>query len=407
MNTPKYTNIQSKAYKKEYLRNNVKHKKGVKGTNGTSGVKKLSITKRITKHDMQKPGLSPGTLVPPKETQENINNNIPKKTILELIDYTENDLLEREISSIDEVLQYRDNESVTWLNITGLQDTKLIEEIQTKFNIHPLICEDILSTNQRPKIEIFDDYIVVIVHMLTLKEDILESDQVSIIIGKHYLLSFKETPADIFSMVKQRIRNGKGRIRKNTSDYLAYALIDIIIDNYFTVLEKISDSMELLEDGLITNPSHKTLQTIIALKHELLLMRKSIWPLREVINRLNKSETSLITSQTEPFIRDLYDHTIQIIDTIETLRDFTSGMVDLHLSSASNRMNQIMKVLTIISTIFIPLTFLAGLYGMNFQNLPELRWQYGYFVLLGFMFVLSCIMMYFFYKKGWLTNKEI
>lgn len=383
------------------MKNRVKAAKTI-DTKVINGKKKPSVTKRITRHKILRPGTSPGTLIPTIQ-----NGDSASKTTLELIDYTENDLLEREINTIEEVLPYKDKESVTWLNITGLQNVKIIEEIQAKFNIHPLICEDIISTNQRPKIELFDDYIVIILQMLKLKDNILENEQVSIIIGKHYLLSFKETPGDIFSMVKQRIRNGKGRIRKNTSDYLAYALIDTIIDNYFVILEKLSDHMELLEEGLLTHPSHKTLQSIIALKHELLLMRKSIWPLREVINRLNKTETSLIATQTEPFIRDLYDHTIQIIDTIETLRDFTSSMVDVYLSSVSNRMNQIMKVLTIISTIFIPLTFLAGLYGMNFENLPELRWQYGYFALLGFMFIVSCIMMYFFYKKGWLTNKDV
>jgi magnesium transporter len=264
--------------------------------------------------------------------------------------------------------------------------------------------EDILHTDQRPKMEDFEDYIFIVTKMLFFDQEKreLKAEQLSLILGENYVVTFQERVGDVFEPIRERIRKGKGRVRKMQSDYLAYALIDAVVDHYFIVLEKIGETVESLEEELVTNPTPETLQAIHHLKRELIFLRKSVWPLRELISGLERGEASLIQEKTTVFLRDVYDHTIQVIDTVESLRDMVSGMLDVYLSSVSNRMNEVMKVLTIIATIFIPMTFIAGIYGMNFENMPELKWPWGYPLVWCVILAIGIVMLGYFKKKKWL-----
>jgi magnesium transporter len=279
----------------------------------------------------------------------------------------------------------------------------VIEKIGEQFGLHPLVLEDILHTGQRPKMDEFDDYISIITRMLSYNEETnqVESEQFSLILGPNYVISFQERVGDIFNAVRERLRQKKGRLRTRGPDYLAYALIDAIVDHYFFVIEKIGEEIEFLEEELIVDPGPETLQTIHNLKRELIFLRKSVWPLREMISGLERGESPLIQDRTTIFLRDVYDHTIQIIDTIETYRDMVSGMLDVYLSSVSNRMNEVMKVLTVIATLFIPLTFIAGIYGMNFKFMPELEWHWGYPLVWAIMIVIGVLMLFYFKKNRW------
>ena len=293
---------------------------------------------------------------------------------------------------------------MTWININGVHDPEIIERIGKQFKIHLLVLEDILNTGQRPKYDDFDDYIFVVLKMLYYDAENSEIavEQVSLIIGENYVISFQEKEGDVFNPIRDRIRSAKGRIRKMKADYLAYALLDAVVDNYFLILEKIGDKVEHMEEELVENPTPHILQTVHNLKRETLYLRKFIWPLREVISNLERGESSLINDSTRIYLRDVYDHTIQVIDTVETLRDMISGILDIYLSSLSNRMNEVMKTLTIFAAIFIPLTFIAGLYGMNFEYMPELKIRWAYPALLGVMFVIGISFVIYFKKKKWL-----
>jgi magnesium transporter len=357
----------------------------------------MNFMSRFIKKISKKTGLSPGTLV-----------HIGKKKIgrprIRIIDYTGETLQERELKRIEDSFPFKEKKSVTWLNIDGLHETDIIKKMGDHFGIHPLVLEDIVNTGQRPKLEDFDDYIFVVMKMLYSEGDDIEikTEQISFIIGPHYLITFQERVGDVFEPVRERIRKSKGRLKKSGTDYLAYALIDAVVDNYFTVIEKFGDRIEELEDELLENPTSGTLTKIHSMKRELILLRKSVWPLRETISELSRSESKLIKNKTIVYLRDIYDHTIQVIDTIETLKETVSGMRDTYLSSISNKMNEVMKVLTIIATIFIPMTFIAGIYGMNFEFMPELRWMYGYFAIWGVMAVIAIVMLIYFRRKGWL-----
>jgi len=342
-------------------------------------------------------GLPPGTLV-------HIGDRKVEKAKITLIDYDEAQLQEKELETVDECFPFKDKPTVTWINIDGIHQVEVIEKIGKHFNIHPLILEDILNTGQRPKMEDFEDYIFVVVKMIYYddKDNEIKAEQLSLLIGPNFVISFQEKEGDVFDPVRERIRNGKGRIRKMKTDYLAYALVDTIVDHYFVVLEKLGEKIEDMEEELVTNPTPETLQTIHTLKRELIFLRKSVWPLREVVNNMERGESSLIDESTGIYLRDVYDHTIQVIDTIETFRDMVSGMLDIYLSSISNKMNEVMKVLTIIATIFIPLTFIAGLYGMNFKYIPELEWHWSYPVLLFVMAGIGFLMLVYFRRKRWL-----
>ncbi len=293
---------------------------------------------------------------------------------------------------------------VTWYDVRGLHNEELIEELGARYQIHPLVLEDVLDTQQRPKFEEYEGAIFIIIHALTFDAENLKikTEQVALYAGEGFVLTFQEDEADLFPGVRGRIESSLGRIRKRGADYLAYSLLDNIVDHYYVVLDQMEEVLNQLEEDILANPSRHSKAGIHSLKLQSILLRKSISPLREAIGRLTRSESPVIREDTRIFLRDLYDHTIQVMDTIETFRDVVSGLYDLYLSEISFRMNSVIKVLTIISTIFIPLTFLAGIYGMNFDNMPELHWRYGYFILWGVMVAVGLGLVYLFRVKKWL-----
>ena len=352
---------------------------------------------RFIKKQLRKAGTSPGTLI-------HIGEQKVDDTQMTLIDYDEEHLQERVLDGIEEAFPLKDLPTVTWINIDGLHQLDIIEKVGQHFNVHPLVLEDIVNTGQRPKTEEFEDLIFFFFKMLHYDENSekITSEQFSLVLGPNFLITFQEIQGDVFRTVRERIRKPKTRIRKAGCDYLAYALIDAIVDHYFLILEKLGENIEALEEDLLENPSPETLQTLHEMKREMIYLRKQIWPIRELINSLVKGESSLINESTSLFFRDIYDHTIQIIDTIESYRDILAGMLDIYLSTLSNKMNEVMKVLTIIATIFIPITFVAGIYGMNFKFMPELEWRWGYVMVWAIIIVVAGIMLGFFKKKQWL-----
>lgn len=344
-----------------------------------------------------KVGLAPGTLI-------YVGTESDEKTTFNIFQYTAGNFAEFSTSDIDEALSYQSIDNpVTWINCNGLSDTKVIEKIGNRYLIHQLVLEDILHTEQRPKIEFFDNHIFIVLKMLSWNdtEKSLEYEQVSFILGEGYVISFQERKGDVFDPVRDRIRKSGGKIRLMKSDYLVYSLLDIIVDNYFIALEKIGEKIETLEEELMISDDSYSINDLYRLKREILYIRKYIWPLRELVTKLEHYETFLINDSTGIYLRDLYDHTIQVIDSVEIYRDMVSGLLDLYLSTVSNRMNKVMKVLTVISTVFIPLTFIAGVYGMNFKNMPELEWDWAYFSCLGIMFFIASSMIVYFKKKKW------
>ena len=345
----------------------------------------------------EKAGLAPGTLV-------HIGDHKTERIKITLIDYDEVQLQEKELKKIEESFPLKEKKSVTWINIDGIYQLDVIEKLGKHFGIHPLIQEDIVNTGQRPKAEDFDDYVYIVLKMLYQDEDKLKvkSEQISLIIGKNFLISFQEVEGDVFSSVRDRLRKGKGRIRKMGCDYLAYALMDAMVDNYFIILENIGEKIELLEEVLLENPTPQTLQTIHDIKREMIFFRRQVWPIREIISGMMKFDSPLINESIGIYFKDIYDHTIQIIDTIESFRDMLTGMVDMYLSTISNKMNEVMKVLTIIATIFIPLTFIAGIYGMNFKYMPELEWRWGYPAAWLIFAAIAIAMICYFKRKSWL-----
>ncbi len=350
-----------------------------------------------SKSRRKQPGSAPGTLV---YTGEHKVENVS----ISIFDYDGSQYQEKRAENIEECSAFGDKSTVTWINIIGLHDVDVIEKIGGFFNLHPLMMEDILNTTQRPKLEDFESSLFIVAKMLSMNEkgSEIHHEQVSFILGSNYVISFQEQEGDVFDPIRERIRKGKGKIRKMGSDYLVYALLDAIVDNYFVILENFSDKLEEIEDELLAEPKIGTLHTIHKLKRQAIILRKSIWPLREVVNTLERGESDLIQESTRIYFKDIYDHTIQVIENVETFRDTISSMTDLYLSTISNRMNETMKVLTIIATIFIPLTFIAGIYGMNFRNMPELDLEYGYFITLIIMIIIGILMAAFFKNKKWL-----
>lgn len=343
-----------------------------------------------------RPGLSPGTLA-----VNGVHTTGPVR--ITVIDYDEAHFSEKRVENVEDCFPFRDTDTVTWINIDGLGNTEVIERIGKHYHIHPLILEDILNTGQRPKFEDLETYLYVNLTMLQLAgpERNIKGEHVSLIIGHNFLLSFQEDVGDVFDPVRDRIRK-EGRIRKFGPDYLAYALIDDIVDNYFLVIEHLEEQVETLEEELVTNATPSSLHKINNLKKSMIFLRKSIWPLREVISGMERTESSLIKESTLIYLRDVYDHVIQVIDTLETIRDMVSGMIDIYLSGLSYKMNEIMKVLTLIATIFIPLTFVAGVYGMNFRYMPELAWEHGYYMVWVIMIAMVLVMICYFRKKQWI-----
>lgn len=351
----------------------------------------------IMKKRSKKAGLPPGSLIYTGEKK----NEIIK---IKLFNYTVDKFEEKVVDLNDVSLLKQETSTVHWINVEGIHDVNIIEKLGNSFGIHPLVLEDILNTGQRPKIENYENYTYIVVKMLFYdnKLDEFTIEQESFILGENYVISFSERKVEIYNTIRESIKQGIGRIRKMGADYLIYNFLDAIVDNYFVVLEELSEKIEDTEDELVSNPSKNTLQVIHKLKRQMLYLHKSVWPLREVVNSLSRSETPLVNESVNIYIRDLYDHVIQVMDTTETLRDILSSMLDMYLSSVSNKMNEIMKVLTIISTVFIPLSFIVGLYGMNLSNMPEYNWPWMYPVVWVIMISIATLMLIFFKKKKWL-----
>jgi magnesium transporter len=353
---------------------------------------------KMIKKRSKKAGLPPGTLV-------HIGEKRAGEPIIALIDYDEANFQEREVKAVEECFPFRDKPTITWINVEGVHRVEVVEKLGHCFGLHPLVLEDILNTDQRPKMEIYGDYVYIVLKML-YGGDVnhpIEAEQVSLILGSNFVISFQEgKEGDVFNPVRERIRSGKGLIRTMGSDYLAYSLIDMIVDSYFLILERLGEKIELLEEALVAHPTATTLQEIRKFKTEMIFVRRVVWPLRELVSGLRRKESPLIKETTEIYLRDVYDHTVQVMDTIELYREMLSGMLDIYLSSVSNRLNSVMKVLTIIATIFMPLTFIAGIYGMNFKYMPELEWRWGYPAIWLIVVAIGISMLIYFKKRKWL-----
>ena len=352
---------------------------------------------RLANRMSKKAGLPPGTLV-------HVGLKTDEVVSITVMDYSEGEFQEKRVEKVEECFPFKDKPTVTWINVDGVHQVDIIEKIGKEYDIHPLVLEDILHTDQRPKLEEFENFIFVVLKMLNWDDEneAVQAEQISLLVGPNFVISFQERPGDVFDSIRDRLRQAKGRIRKMGADYLAYSLVDAIVDNYFAVLEKLGDRIELVQEALVSDPTRETLHAIQQLKRELLFLRKSVWPLREVASGFERSESPIVCDATRIYLRDVYDHTIQVIDALETCRDMVSGMLDIYLSSISKKMNEVMKTLTIIATIFIPLTFVAGLYGMNFEFMPELHWRLAYPLVLLVMVVIGIIMLFYFRRKRWL-----
>lgn len=342
----------------------------------------------------RKAGAPPGTLL-------HIGKHAGVDSQLRLVSYDAEQLQEQPVDGSLR-LPKLDQGRVLWLNVDGVHQPELIGSLGRQLGLHPLVLEDLVNTDQRPKLEDYDGYLFLVLRMLQLDDQQqIQSEQLSLILAPGLLLSLQERPGDVFDGVRERLRNGR-RIRFMHADYLAYALLDAVVDHYFVVLEQLGEQIELLEDELIERPSPEVLRRIHHYKREMLLLRKSVWPLREVLSRLSRDESPLISDETRLFLRDVYDHSIHVLDTIDTLRELLVGMLDLYLSSSSNRMNEVMKVLTIIATLFMPLTFIAGVYGMNFEHMPELGWRWGYPLVMLLMLGVSGGLLLAFRRRRWI-----
>jgi len=349
-------------------------------------------------------GSMPGTLKIPK--------NAPPTEIV-LIDYSEAERTRVQLEKPEDSIAYLDTASVSWVDVLGLGSEEILRRLGKVFKLHPLVLEDIVNVPQRPKVEDYENQLVIISQMVLVKENGTGFwvEQVSLVLGKHYLLTVQEEPSrDCFQPVRDRIRAGKGSIRKQGPDYLAYTLIDAIIDGFFPVLEAYGERIEELEDEVVTKPTRRTIEKIYQIRRELLALRRAIWPQRDAINSIIRDGSDLISPEVRVYLRDCYDHAVQVMDMVETYRELTSGLMDIYLSSVGNRMNEIMKLLTVISSIFIPLTFIAGVYGMNFNteksplNMPELNWYWGYPACLGLMAAIAIGLIFFFWRRGWFEN---
>ncbi len=321
-------------------------------------------------------------------------------------------MVEKTVDHVDQLSNHFDETMVTWINVDGLGDTHTIRKIGELFGLHSLALEDVINVHQRAKVEPYSDHLFIVTRLIALiAPDHLESEQISIFLGKNYVVTFQQRPGDCFDPVRERIRTSRGRIRTAGADYLAYALIDAVIDSYFPVVEKFADHLEELEDQVAMRQSPEVIDRIHEVRNDLLLLRRSVRPHRDALNELVRDEHPLICSETRVFLRDCYDHTIQLIDLLEVYREMCADLRDYYLSIVSNRMNEVMKVLTIIATIFIPLGFIAGLYGMNFNtslpgNMPELNVPYGYEGVIALMFLVAAGMLVFFWRSGWIGSSK-
>jgi magnesium transporter len=343
-------------------------------------------------------GLPPGTLVYDREKRV-------EEVSLRVMDYGPEACHVRKAVRIEDTFALRDSATVSWIDIEGLHDTDLLARFGAHFGLHPLVLEDVLNTHQRPKLEQYEDYLYIVARMLFAKngdEGALHSEQVSIILGEHFVVTFQEIPGDVFDPVRRRVEMGQGRSRALGPDYLVYSLLDAIVDNYFVLLQKIAERIETVEQSIAEEPKKEDLAAIHRLRRELVYLRRTVWPLRDVVSGLDRSESKLVTDDARIYLRDLHDHVVQVIESVENFRDVLASLQDLYVSAVSNRTNEVIRVLTVISTIFVPLTFLAGVYGMNFEHFPELRWHWGY---LGFWAVSVTVVIFLLgvlRRRGWI-----
>ncbi len=349
------------------------------------------------KRQQKKVGLPPGSLVFTGDKSD----VAPSIT---LISYTHDNIQEKHEKNLEDCLSARIENGVTWLNVDGLQNVDLIKQIGKTYDLHPLVLEDILNPVQRAKIETFDKYIFIVMKLMLWQEDKnnFTVQQISLILGNDFVLTFQEKRCELFATIQNALRSSQGRIREQRADYLTYILMDTIVDHYFIILEKLGDQIENVEQMIITDPTKKNIHSLYRLKRKIFTFRKTAWPVREIINHLLQTKFSFISDFVLPYFRDVYDHIMQIVDTVETFRDMLGSMLDVYLSSLTNRINEVMKVLTIIATLFIPLTFVASIYGMNFKYMPELQWKCGYFIVLGVMVLMVIGMLIYFRRKKWI-----
>ena len=322
--------------------------------------------------------------------------------ILEMISFNEKSFSRVENIPIDEILQKCDRQSINWINIDGLSDVSIIKKVGEHFNLHYLLLDDIMNTDHRPKVDEYDEHLFLTMKMLYRMEgDEIDYEHISFVLGKDFLLSFQEKEGDIFNNLRERIKNDTGIFRKRGADYLLYRLVDTIVDSYYTILENVGYKVEALEENISTNPTIEDFRQIQELKKEFIYLRKVVYPLREALNKILKNEYGFIEKNTLKYYSDVYDHVIHLIDSLDTYKDLTSTLMDLYMNTINYKMNEVMKLLTIITTIFIPLSFVAGIYGMNFENMPELTWHYGYYEVLGIMGIIFIGMIFYFRFKKW------
>jgi magnesium transporter len=352
---------------------------------------------RFLKHRSRKAGLPPGTPV-------HIGEEQVKRARVTILDFAKDELADRAVEAPGDLAPFRDRPSVSWINVDGVNDVETVTQVSQQFGLHPLTIEDIVNTDQRPKVEVFDEYLYVVLRMLHYDATAGEivGEQLSLVLGAGFVLSFQEAPGDVFDPIRDRIRSSKGRVRTAGPDYLLYRLLDAVVDEYFVVLETFGEHIEELEEQLMNDPSPETARIIMELRRELLVFRKAVWPLRELLTQLDRSESGFVSEPTAVFLRDVYDHTIRVSETIDTFRELVASLRDTHMTVISNRMNEVMKVLTIIATIFIPITFIAGVYGMNFKVMPETEWPWSYPIALAVMLGVAVGMIIYFRKKKWL-----
>jgi magnesium transporter len=342
----------------------------------------------------RKAGLPPGSLV-------HIGEQKVETTRISVVNYDEQRVEEKPLNDPEECLAYMGRSGVTWINIDGLHEPELLEKIGKAFGLHPLMLEDIVNTEQRPKLEDYGDYLYVVIRMLSRPDENILSEQLSLVVGRNVLITFQERHGTEFDPIRERLRNGKGRARRLGVDFLAYQLIDAVIDNYFIVLERLSDEVEALEEQIIISPRSEALQKLHRLKKDMSFLRRSTWPLREVIAAMQRGDSPLIGESMRIYLRDIYDHVVAVADAIDSMRDLLNGMLEIHMSNMNIRLNEVMKVLTIVTTLFIPATFIAGVYGMNFKYMPELDWPLAYPAVLVSMVVLAAAMYLYFKRKKW------
>lgn len=360
----------------------------------------LTVEQPYTKEFYHQAGSVPGTII--------VDENAPPPIIF-LIDYNPTNVTSKQIKTPEECAVYLNTESVSWVDVQGLGNADILQRLGKVFDLHPLVLEDVVNVVERPKLEDHEDQLLIIARMVVPTERVcgFHNEQVGFVLGKNYLLTVQEeSEHDCFDGVRARLRNNKGIIRKYKADYLAYALLDAVVDGFFPVLERYGERLEELEEEVMVNPNRQTLQQIYQIRRELLQLRRAIWPQRDVINSLIRDGYELISEEVRIYLRDCYDHAVQVMDMVETYRELASGLMDVYLSAVNNRMNEVMKLLTVVSTIFIPLTFIAGVYGMNFEHMPELKFPWGYPICLAAMAAIAVGLVFFFWRRGWLENSS-